>query len=170
MELIRLTTDYELKPFDCGDADLNGFLLNDAKLYAEKNLAFTYLLLGEQGEIIAYYSLLNDKISKRDTNNATWRKLKKMFPHQKHFNSYPAIKIGRFAVSTAYKGQGLGSELVASIKLDVSENANYSAFRFLTVDAYLSAVPFYERNDFKMMLSDDDDEHTRMMYFDIVHL
>ncbi|MCD8094355.1 MAG: hypothetical protein LUF01_16710 [Bacteroides sp.] len=46
MELIRLTTDYELKPFDCGDADLNGFLLNDAKLYAEKNLAFTYLLLG----------------------------------------------------------------------------------------------------------------------------
>lgn len=170
MELIRLTTDYELKPFDCGDADLNGFLLNDAKLYAEKNLAFTYLLLGEQGEIIAYYSLLNDKISKRDTNNATWRKLKKMFPHQKHFNSYPAIKIGRFAVSTAYKGQGLGSELMASIKSDVSENANYSAFRFLTVDAYLSAVPFYERNDFKMMLSDDDDEHTRMMYFDIVHL
>ncbi|MCD8094354.1 MAG: GNAT family N-acetyltransferase [Bacteroides sp.] len=93
-----------------------------------------------------------------------------MFPHQKHFNSYPAIKIGRFAVSTAYKGQGLGSELMASIKLDVSENANYSAFRFLTVDAYLSAVPFYERNDFKMVLSDDDDEHTRMMYFDIVHL
>ena len=24
MELIQLTTDYELKPFDCGDADLNG--------------------------------------------------------------------------------------------------------------------------------------------------
>ena len=45
-----------------------------------------------------------------------------------------------------------------------------SAFRFLTVDAYLSAVSFYERNDFKMVLSDDDDEHTRMMYFDIVHL
>ena len=170
MELIQLTTDYELKPFDCGDADLNGFLLNDAKLYAEKNLAFTYLLLGEEGEIIAYYSLLNDKISKRDTNNATWRKFKKMFPHQKHFNSYPDIKIGRFAVSTTYKGQGLGSELMASIKLDVSEKAYYSAFRFLTVDAYLSAVPFYERNDFKMVLSDDDDEHTRMMYFDIVYL
>ena len=170
MELIQLTTDYELKPFDCGDADLNGFLLNDAKLYAEKNLAFTYLVLGEEGEIIAYYSLLNDKISKRDTNNPTWRKFKKMFPHQKHFNSYPAIKIGRFAVSTTYKGQGLGSELMASIKLDVSEKAYYSAFRFLTVDAYLSAVPFYERNDFKMVLSDDDDEHTRMMYFDIVYL
>ncbi|WP_455664423.1 GNAT family N-acetyltransferase [Phocaeicola sp.] len=170
MELIRLTTDYELKPFDCGDADLNGFLLNDAKHYAEKNLAFTYLLLGEHGDIIAYYSLLNDKISKRDTTNATWRKLKKMFPHQKHFNSYPAIKIGRFAVSTTYKGQGLGSELMASIKMDVSESANYSAFRFLTVDAYLEAIPFYEKNDFKMLISDEENDHTRTMYFDMIRM
>ena len=26
MDLIRLTAEYELKPFDCGDTDLNGFL------------------------------------------------------------------------------------------------------------------------------------------------
>ena len=26
MELIQLTSDYEMKPFDCGDAVLNGFL------------------------------------------------------------------------------------------------------------------------------------------------
>ena len=31
MEIIRVTADYELELFDCGDADLNGFLLNDAK-------------------------------------------------------------------------------------------------------------------------------------------
>ncbi len=33
MELIQLTQDYDLKPFDCGDADLNGFLFNDAKIF-----------------------------------------------------------------------------------------------------------------------------------------
>ena len=38
MELIQLTSDYDLKPFDCGDADLNGFLLNDAKIFLEKRL------------------------------------------------------------------------------------------------------------------------------------
>ena len=27
--------------FDCGDEDLNGFLLNNAKMYAEKKLAYT---------------------------------------------------------------------------------------------------------------------------------
>ena len=169
MEIGRLTGEYELKTFDCGDADLNGFLLNDAKNYAEKKLAFTFIL-EDEGRIVAYYSLLNDKISKRDTNNAAWRRMKKLFPHRKHFNSYPAIKIGRFAVAKEYEGQGVGRKLMDVIKMRLFAYEVSSAFRFLTVDAYLSAVPFYERNDFKMVLSDDDDEHTRMMYFDIVHL
>ena len=43
MVIVYLTESYEMKPFDCGDADLNGFLLNDAKLYAEKKLAYTYI-------------------------------------------------------------------------------------------------------------------------------
>ena len=30
MELIQLTSDYEMKPFDCGDSALNGFLQDDA--------------------------------------------------------------------------------------------------------------------------------------------
>ncbi len=43
-----------------------------------------------------------------------------------------------------------------------------SAYRFLTVDAYLSAVPFYEKNGFKAMVGVDDDRHTRAMYFDLM--
>lgn len=31
MKLIPLTPDYELTEFDCGDNDLNDFLLEDAK-------------------------------------------------------------------------------------------------------------------------------------------
>ena len=50
------------------------------------------------------------------------------------------------------------------------ENGNYSAFRFLTVDAYLTAIPFYEKNGFKLLLSDDANEHTRLMYFDMMEL
>ncbi len=42
-----------------------------------------------------------------------------------------------------------------------------SAFRFLTVDAYLSAIPFYEKNGFVVLISEDKDKHTRTMYFDM---
>ena len=55
MELIQLTSDYEMKPFDCGDAALNGFLFNRIcnsivlriRIYNHKWLkdSFGYILL-----------------------------------------------------------------------------------------------------------------------------
>lgn len=169
MDLVKLDADYQIKPFDCGDADLNGFLLNDAKDYAEKNLAYTFIF-DDGDRIAAYYSLLNDKVSKSETNKASWRKMKKHFPHEKHFNSYPAIKIGRFAVDKSYEGKGLGRKLMTLIKENLAYNKTYSAFRFLTVDAYISAVPFYEKNGFRQLVSEDENKHTRLMYFDMMEL
>ena len=37
--IVRLTHDYAVKPFDCGNDDLNDFLMNDAKAYADHLLA-----------------------------------------------------------------------------------------------------------------------------------
>ena len=39
--------------------------------------------------------------------------------------------------------------------------------RFLTVDANLNAVPFYEKNGFQHMNAEDNNPHTRLMYFDL---
>ena len=94
-----------MKSFDCGDADLNDFLLNDAKI------ANTYIL-EDKGCIVAYYSLLNDKVSKMDATNSAWKRVKKLFPHSKQFSSYPSVKIGRFAVALSYEGKGIGKKLI----------------------------------------------------------
>lgn len=169
MKLIELTEDYELKPFDCGDADLNGFLANDAKAYLGRRIAKSFLLL-DGDEIAAYFCLFNDKVSRMEASNGAWRKLKKLFPHDKHFSSYPAIKIGRLAVAKKYHGTGLGTQLMLSIKHMLNTESTCSTFRFLTVDAYLSAVPFYEKNGFRLLVPDDDDKHTRLMYFDIMEM
>lgn len=45
-----------------------------------------------------------------------WRKLRKELPHEKHLGSYPAVKIGRLAVSLQHKGEGLGTDFVSAIK------------------------------------------------------
>lgn len=169
MKLIRLTEETEIKSFDCGDADLNDFILHDAKAFLSKKIANTFLIT-ERDKIVAYFSLLNDKVSKTDAANNTWRKLRSNFPHEKHFCSYPAIKLGRFAVSIDFRSQGLGSKIMDYLKLLLFKASSYSAFRFLTVDAYLSAIPFYEKNGFKTLLPEEDDEHTRTMYFDIMTL
>lgn len=162
-----LDSDDDIKSFDCGDSDLNDFLLNDAKQFSEKRIAYTYLLENEEG-VVAYFSLLNDKVSKNDASNSSWKRLKKKFPHTKQFSSYPSIKIGRFAVDLKYEGHGIGSRLMTELIGVLLNRKSSSAFRFLTVDAYLSAVPFYEKNGFKMLVGADSDKHTRAMYLDLM--
>ena len=79
MKLIRLTKDTIIKSFDCGDADLNDFILNDAKAFLSKRIAYTFLIIDGEN-IVAYFSLLNDKVAKTDAANNTWRKLRRSFP------------------------------------------------------------------------------------------
>ena len=114
MRLVRLEEIETLKPFDCGDEDLNDFLLSDARLYNEQFLANTFVLENDN-ETIAYYSLLNDKISQTTLSKNLWRKLRKSIPHEKHLGSYPAVKIGRLAVSKNYRGMDIGTNLVGAI-------------------------------------------------------
>ena len=169
MQLVRLTQDFGIKEFDCGDTDLNDFLFDDAKHFLEKRIANTFILVDE-GIIVAYFCLLNDKISRLEITNSRWKMIKDSFPENKRFKSYPSIKIGRFAVSSRYSGKHFGSELMATIKVLLSDDKYYSAFRFLTVDAYLSAIPFYKSNGFKELTRKDENESTRLMYFDMMEI
>lgn len=171
MKSIELTQENDIKPFDCGDADLNGFLVEDAIAFHNKHIGKTFIIENDdETEILAYFCLLNDKITKIEASNSAWKKVKKLFPHDKHFSSYPAIKIGRLAVSTNHRSEGLGSNILTVIKDRLKTEDYLSDFRFLTVDAYLSAVPFYEKNNFKFLDAEDKNKHTRLMFFDMNEL
>ncbi len=169
MRLVRLTPDTELVGFDCGDDDLNSFLVEDAKSFLDKRIATSYLLV-DGDNIVAYFCLLNDKISRQDVTNSQWKKIRGGFPERKQFGSYPAVKIGRFAVSSKYRGRNIGTDLMNLLKDMLNGNPNYSAFRFLTVDAYISAINFYLKNNFKPLSEKIQNDHTRLLFFDMLEL
>ena len=169
MNVVRLTHDYVLTAFDCGDSDLNEFLLEDAKHFLEKRIANTFIL-EDNGCIAAYFCLLNDKVSRVEVTNSRWKKIKDSFPEGKRFRSYPAIKIGRFAVSKEYQDRNIGSMLLDLLKDQLNTQVSQSAFRFITVDAYLSAIHFYQKNGFVELSQKEEDEHTRLMFFDMMEL
>lgn len=170
MRLTRLEDLEKLKPFDCGDDDLNEFLFDDALSYSRQMLANTFVL-EDDVQTLAYYSLLNDKISNTTVPKNLWRKIRNTIPHEKHFSSYPAVKIGRLAVSLSSKQSGIGTRLVAGIKQMLTHQQSQSACRFLTVDAYRAAVPFYEKNGFKMLVNDISEKaYTVPMYYDLMQL
>ena len=96
----QIEADTEIKSFDCGDADLNDFLVSDAKNYLRAMMALTYLLEdNSESKTVAYYSLLNDKIVFDPEEKQFWNRLNRKIVNSKRRKEYPAVKIGRLAVS-----------------------------------------------------------------------
>ncbi len=169
--IVRLTHECVLKPFDCGNEDLNDFLVNDAKAYADHLLAVTYLLEDET-ELLAFFSVSNDRISINESDKATWRKIKKEFPHSKHRSDYPAVKIGRLGVNVTHQNEHLGRLIINFVKDTFIAN-NRTGCAFITVDALREAVPFYQKNGFKFLKPSEASEtgkETVPMYYDLTQL
>ena len=169
MRISILQQDTIIKPFLCTDKDLNDFLLNDAKNYSNSLLAVTYLVENEK-ETIAYFSLFNDRILMNDEEKNIWNKINRLIANSKRRKSYPAIKIGRLAVSKKYEKKGLGKEIVLFIEKMFVASQQKSGCRFATVDAYESALGFYEKMGFKYLTNKDAGQKTRSMYFDLLTL
>jgi predicted GNAT family N-acyltransferase len=174
LRVTKLMVGETVKSFDCGDADLNDFILHESPLYRKTRLAVTYVLEENTDinheHIVAFFSLSNDRISMSDFDNKTrYNRFSRKFNNRKRLKSYPAAKIGRLGVDIAYKGRNLGSNILMFIKRFFTAD-NKTGCRFLTVDAYAAAIPFYLRNGFVPLNEEDADEPTRLLYFDLSDL
>lgn len=172
LEIRKLKETEHIETFDCGDADLNDFILKEAVLYKKSMLAVSYVLVDRDcpQKPLAFCSVANDKVAIGDFSNSTefnrFRK-KQRFPQSKRMKSYPAVKLCRLAVSNSCKGMNFGTFMLDYVKaLFIAENK--SGCRFLTVDAYMAAIPFYERNGFKELdPGRNDNPYTCLLFFDL---
>lgn len=168
----RLNPGDRVTSFDCKDDDLNDFLINESSLYRDALLSVTYIVEDKvTSEVLAYFSLSNDKISLSDFESKTEfnRFRKNKFVNEKRLRSYPAIKIGRLAIADSAQHQSIGTYLLEFIE-DYFIVDNKSGCRFVTVDAYVDAIPFYIKNNYQFLNNDDEDKRTRVMYFDLASL
>jgi predicted GNAT family N-acyltransferase len=167
IQLIKLCQETDIKPFKCINADLNGFLFEDAKPYLKSLMAVTYLLEDITNDVtIAYYSLLADKISFDEKEKSMWNKINRAIPNKKRRKDYPAVKIGRLAVNQQYANCGYGRLIVDNIIRKFSETMVIGC-RFITVDALQSAIPFYQKCGFDFFTEKDSDHPTRLMFYDL---
>ena len=162
-----------LKPFDCGKADLNGFLREtgtaapNASMYEREHLAKTYIVEDDEARILAYFSLLYDKIERSIADPVIWNRLSRKIPNAKRRSSYPALKIGRLAVSKEAQHTGLGKDILNLIKGWFYRDPK-AGCRYLTVDAYLDAEESYAKCDFNPLVIPEPQDETVLMYFDLM--
>lgn len=159
----------KLRGFNCGDTDLNEFFLKDSFDYAEQLLGVTYVF-ELNGEVIAFFTVLNDKIINMDEKGKfITNTLPRRIPNSKRRPTYPAVKVGRLGIHNEYKRAGLGSDILTFIKHFFTDS-NKTGCRFITIDAYnkQDVLDFYKKNDFKFLTDKDDGEETRLMWFDLM--
>ena len=164
------------RPFDCGDNDLNNFLLEsslytpNATVFDKELLASTYIIEDTNSHrTIAYFSILHDKIERKFVNPTLWNRLSRRIPNAKRHSSYPALKIGRIAVSVNMKGHNIGTKIIDFVKtIYLSERT--AGCRFVTVDAYRASEPFYQKCNFEYLVSPSPEDETALMYFDLKSL
>lgn len=168
LEFVQLTPEMDFLPFQSEDEDLNNFLTEDAKNYSRDLMAITYLFIDpKKQQIAAYFSILNDKVAyDPQMDRSWWNRLNRHIHNNKRRRSYPSAKIGRLAVGKDYTRCGLGSQILFFIKSKLITKPKLGC-RFLTVDAYKAATPFYEKNKFNFFTTLDVLDSTRLMYFDL---
>ena len=172
LQVRRLGASDTVSRFDCGDDDLNDFLLTDAPLYYRVRLATSYVLEDRStGDVVGYFSLAHDRISLTDfpSNSAYNRFRKRFFAQGKMFKSYPAVKICRLATDCRYSRKGIGAMLVNMIVASY-RNDSKAGCRFVTVDAYSNALDFYFKLGFVPLSKEDEGADTRLLYFDLERL
>lgn len=167
---VRKLQDGEvIESFNCGDAELNDFILKKAADYKKSLLAVSYVL-EEKGNAIAYFALSNDNLSYEDfVNKSSFNRINRRINNAKRMRHYPAMKIGRLAIDLTQRKKGIGSSLLDMVKYSL-KNDPQSGCRFITVDAYNDAIAFYKKNGFTMLNEFQKERRTQPMFFDLAQL
>jgi hypothetical protein len=150
--------EYEIRPlsaadlpdvggFACDDADLEGFIRDDALRLQEQHIVNTYLARCSSGGsviVAGYVSLLADAV-------VLETKERKKMHVEAPSPQVPALKVARLAVTAdRQRCNGTGTTLLAFAYHRGIELSQTIGCRLLTVDAYPKSASFYEGRGFRM--------------------
>lgn len=140
MLITRYDKSHNKDDFDCGIEPLNRFIKNQASQLIKRNETVIYVA-NDDGRIAGYYTLSACEINRSDDEIL----LKKHSPH----TPIGCVLLGRLAVDNAYKGQGLGADLLLHAMQTAKALSQILGVAFVVVDAKDStANAFYRKFGF----------------------
>lgn len=144
MLILPLSDRHDRKSFDCGDADLNGWLKRIARQHKEKGVSSTFVSVADKTsvEILGFYT-----ISLAELANANLpAQYAKRLPAKA-----PMFRLGRLATASGHQGRGI-EEFMLFDAIDRATRVSGEVGGVgLVVNAKPSAVDFYQRYGFEQM-------------------
>jgi predicted GNAT family N-acyltransferase len=153
-----INDDHNINHFISYENELVNFLVEDALKNQGQRLSVTFLWFYEN-ELVSYLTLLNDRINLEED-------LKQFFKEKDvHYNSLPALKIGRICVDDKFLRKGLGKLMIEfAIRIAYEISKDKSGCRFITLDAKQDSRAFYKKLNFEIL---KERNQTMAMYLDL---
>jgi GNAT superfamily N-acetyltransferase len=141
----RLDGSHDRERFDCGVEALNIYLRQVARQHMAKDIARTYVLVGEGSRspepVLGFFTLSICQVFAEDIPPKWAKKLPR---------SIPAIRLGRLAVAKARQGSGLGKTMLVEALYKTARASEIAAGIGLFVDAKdHQAAAFYAKFGFQ---------------------
>ncbi len=100
-----ITRTHDRSAFDCGDLELNGFLLRYARQSHDQGAAKTFLAIDDATRaILGFYSLAPTSLAYHRAPEVVQRGLAR--------HEVPGFRLARLAVDRTQQGKGLGGQLL----------------------------------------------------------
>jgi hypothetical protein len=105
MLVLPLNDRHDRKGFNCGDADLNGWLSQTARQHKEKGVSSTFVAVANETsiEVLGFYAISLAELVNADIPT----QYRKRLP-----NKVPAFRLGRLAIATQHRRKGIGEHLL----------------------------------------------------------
>jgi len=140
LESFDINKSYKgLNSFDCGNEMINKFVKKNLKKRVKKNLSRAYVVLDNNENFVAFYTLDSFSITKDDFKNIEKPSLPPLVP---------VVKLGMLGVDKKYQGKGLGKRVLKSAIVKTLEVSKIIGCVGLYLFAEKDAVEFYEKLGF----------------------
>lgn len=144
MLLLPLNDGHDRKGFDCGDAELNGWLNQTARQHKEKGVSSTFVAAADEtsAEVLGFYAISLAELVSIDLPV----QYRKRLP-----TKVPVFRLGRLATAKQHQGKGVGEFMLFDAIDRVTRIAKEVGGIGLVVNAKPTAVDFYKRYGFEQM-------------------
>lgn len=144
MKIEILDKKHKRDEFDCGNEQLNNYLIHQAGQDMKRKLSVCFVITeSSSNRILGYYTLSNNSISLDYFSEEIQKKLPRTY------KSIPTTLLGRLAIDKKQQGKGIGEKiLIDALKRSHNLSKEIGSFAVIVDPIDIDAERFYIKYDF----------------------
>ena len=143
LKVVQLNATHDKAQFNSDSEPLNRYFKEQVSQDIKRRVAACFVAISQDNKIVGYYTLASASVLLSDLPESLLKKLPR-------YPTVPAVRMGRLAVSTQFKGQGIGAVLLTDALLCSASN-EIAAYALIVDAKDTKAAAFYQHYGFMLL-------------------